>query len=49
MLRIILIVFLVLLLIGAFPIWPHSVSWGYLPSGGLGTLLVILVVVMLVA
>jgi Protein of unknown function (DUF3309) len=49
MLRIILIVLLVLLLIGAFPIWPHSVSWGYLPSGGLGTLLVVLVVVMLIA
>ncbi|MEJ0072352.1 MAG: DUF3309 family protein [Pseudomonadota bacterium] len=49
MLRIILIVLIVLLLIGAFPIWPHSMNWGYLPSGGLGTILVILVIVMLVA
>ena len=38
----ILIVLLILLLIGAIPVWPHSRSWGYYPSGGLGLLLLIL-------
>jgi hypothetical protein len=44
----ILLIILLLLVIGAFPAWPHSASWGYFPSGGLGVLLVI-VVVLLVA
>jgi hypothetical protein len=48
MLGTILLVVLVLFLIGALPTWPHSASWGYYPSGGLGILLVI-VVVLLVA
>jgi hypothetical protein len=43
----ILIVILVLLLIGALPTWPHSRSWGYYPSGGLGLLLLILLLLML--
>ena len=43
MLSIILIVLLVLLLIGALPVWPHSRSWGYSGSGLIGVLLVILV------
>jgi hypothetical protein len=42
--RTILIVVLVLLLIGAFPVWPYSSSWGYYPSSGLGTLLIILLI-----
>jgi hypothetical protein len=46
--RLVLIVLLLLLLIGAFPVWPHSASWGYYPTGGLGLLLLI-VVVLLVA
>lgn len=37
---------LVLMLIGALPAWPHSRSWGYYPSGGLGLLLAILVVLL---
>ena len=41
----ILIVLLVLLLLGALPTWPYSGSWGYYPSGGLG--LVLLIVVLL--
>jgi hypothetical protein len=45
---IILLVILVLLLLGALPTWPHSRNWGYYPSGGLGTVLVIVVVLMLV-
>ncbi|HEY1264224.1 MAG TPA: DUF3309 family protein [Terriglobales bacterium] len=42
----ILIVILILLLIGALPTWPYSSGWGYYPSGGLG--LVVLIVVVLV-
>jgi hypothetical protein len=40
----ILIIVLVLVLIGAFPSWPHSINWGYYPTGGLGLLLVVVVV-----
>ena len=43
----ILIIILVLLLLGALPTWPHSRSWGYYPSGGLGLLLLILIVLLL--
>jgi len=43
----ILLVLLVLLLVGAFPAWPHSRSWGYGPSGILGTILIIVVVIAL--
>jgi hypothetical protein len=44
---IILLVLLVLLLLGALPSWPHSRNWGYGPSGGLGTVLVIVLVLVL--
>jgi hypothetical protein len=47
MLGTILLIVLILMLIGAFPTWPHSRSWGYYPSGGLGLLVVILVVLLL--
>nr|WP_295391214.1 DUF3309 family protein [uncultured Thiodictyon sp.] len=43
----ILLVVLVLLLIGAFPTWPHSQSWGYYPSGGLGLVVLVLLVLLL--
>ena len=43
----ILLVVLVLLLLGVIPAWPHSRSWGYGPSGGLG-LVVIIIIVLLV-
>jgi hypothetical protein len=43
----ILIIILILMLIGAFPSWPHSRNWGYYPSGGLGLILLILVVLLL--
>jgi Protein of unknown function (DUF3309) len=43
----ILLVILVLMLIGAVPAWPHSRSWGYGPSGGLGLVVVILLVLVL--
>ena len=43
----ILIVLVILMLLGAFPTWSHSRNWGYGPSGGLGLVLVILIVLML--
>ena len=42
----ILLIVLVLMLIGAIPSWPHSKSWGYGPSGGLGLVVLILVVLL---
>jgi len=43
----VLIVILVLMLIGAFPAWPYSRSWGYYPTGGIGVILAIVVVLLL--
>jgi hypothetical protein len=43
----ILIVILILMLLGAFPTWPHSRSWGYGPSGGLGLVVLILLILLL--
>jgi len=43
----ILIVILILVLVGALPTWPHSRSWGYYPSGGLGLILLIILILML--
>jgi hypothetical protein len=43
----ILLIILVLLLLGVLPAWPHSRSWGYFPSGILGTVLVIVVILVL--
>ncbi len=40
--RLILLIVLILLLLGALPTWPYSTDWGYYPSGGLGLVLVIL-------
>jgi hypothetical protein len=47
MLGLIIVVFLVLLVLGALPTWNHSRSWGYGPSGGLGLVVVILLVLLL--
>lgn len=47
MLSTILLIVLILLLIGAVPAWPHSRSWGYGPSGGLGLVVVILLILLL--
>jgi hypothetical protein len=47
MLGTILIVILILMLVGALPNWGHSRNWGYFPSGGLGLVVVILVVLLL--
>lgn len=43
----ILLIIIVLMLIGAIPAWPHSRSWGYGPSGGLGLILLILLILLL--
>jgi len=40
----ILLVILILLLLGALPTWPYSANWGYYPSGGIGLILVIVVI-----
>ena len=47
MLGTILLIVLILMLIGAIPAWPHSKSWGYGPSGGLGLIVIILIVLLL--
>jgi hypothetical protein len=43
----ILLIVLVLLLVGAFPAWPHSRSWGYYPSGGIGLVVLVLIILLL--
>jgi len=47
MLSTVLLVVLVLLLIGAIPSWPHSRSWGYAPSGIVGVLLIVVLILVL--
>ena len=47
MLGTILIVCLILMLLGALPTWPHSRNWGYYPSGGLGLIVLILLILVL--
>jgi hypothetical protein len=42
----ILLILLVLLLIGALPTWPHSTNWGYYPSGGLGVIIIVVLVLL---
>jgi hypothetical protein len=44
----ILIILLILALVGGLPAWPYSTDWGYYPSGGIGVLLIIVIVLMLV-
>lgn len=45
--HLLLIVLLVIILLGVLPTWPYSTAWGYYPSGGVGLLLIILIVVLL--
>jgi hypothetical protein len=47
MLATVLIVVVILMLVGALPRWGHSRNWGYFPSGGLGLVVLILIVLML--
>ena len=46
--RALLLIIVVLMLIGVLPVWPHSASWGYFPTGGFGLVVVIVVVLALV-
>ena len=46
--RLIILIILILLVIGALPTWPYSAGWGYYPVGGLGTILIILLILALV-
>jgi hypothetical protein len=46
--RLLLLILLIFLVIGALPTWPYSAGWGYFPSGGLGLLVLVLVVVLLI-
>lgn len=43
----ILLIILILLLVGALPAWPYSRSWGYFPSGALGLIVLILIILLL--
>jgi hypothetical protein len=47
MLGTILLIILILLLLGALPTWPHSRSWGYYPTGGIGLILIIVLILVL--
>ncbi|MBV8474798.1 MAG: DUF3309 domain-containing protein [Hyphomicrobiales bacterium] len=46
--RLLLLILIIILLIGALPSWPYSAGWGYYPSGGLGGLLIILLILVAV-
>ena len=45
--RLILLIIVIILLIGALPTWPYSSGWGLYPAGGLGTILIILLILVL--
>lgn len=45
--RLLLLIILIIILVGALPSWPHSKGWGYYPSGGIGLVLVILLILLL--
>jgi hypothetical protein len=47
MLRTVLIILLILFLIGGLPTWPYSSGWGYYPSGGIGLVLLIIIILVL--
>jgi Protein of unknown function (DUF3309) len=45
--RLVLLIIVIILLVGALPAWPYSSGWGYYPAGGLGTILIILLILAL--
>ena len=45
--RTLLLIIVILLLVGALPTWPYSSGWGYYPSGGVGLVLIVLVILLL--
>lgn len=46
--RLLLFIIVIILLIGALPTWPYSTGWGYYPSGGVGLILLIVIILALV-
>jgi hypothetical protein len=46
MIRLLLVILIILLLVGSLPTWPYSTGWGYYPTGGLGTILLVLIILM---
>ena len=46
--RTLLLIIVILLLIGALPTWPYSAGWGYYPSGGLGAVIVVLLILIVI-
>jgi hypothetical protein len=45
--RLLILIIVVILLLGALPTWPYSAGWGYYPAGGLGTILIIVLILAL--
>lgn len=45
--RLLILIIVIILLLGALPTWPYSAGWGYYPAGGLGTILVIVLILFL--
>ena len=45
--RLLILIILIILLVGALPSWPYSSGWGYYPVGGLGTILIIVLILFL--
>jgi Protein of unknown function (DUF3309) len=45
--RLIILIIIIILLVGALPTWPYSGGWGYYPAGGLGTILIIVLILVL--
>ena len=45
--RLIILIILIILIVGAVPSWPYSTGWGYYPDGGLGTILIIVLILVL--
>lgn len=43
----ILFIILILMLVGAFPVWPHSRNWGYYPTGGIGLVTIVILILLL--
>jgi hypothetical protein len=46
--RLILLIIVIILLLGALPTWPYSTGWGYYPSGGLGLVLLVIIVLLVI-
>ena len=45
--RLLILIILIVLIVGALPTWPYSAGWGYYPSGGLGTIVIIVLILVL--